>query len=232
MSEHLHDEEQVEALKRWWTENGKSTILAVVLAVGGTFGWQQYQGWDAGRDADASEAYSMMLLQLDSQNPMAQTQAIALANELKNNYESSSYARFAAMTLAAQAVEAQDFDTAEAELRWALQHGDNQSEMGQLIQLRLARVLAAKGENDAALAILNAGSNAYPAAFSIAIGDIHLAAERESEALTAYLKARDFAAPLGTAPGLLDAKITSLQSRLSVPDVLAVETNTDSDGTS
>ncbi len=232
MSEHLHDEEQVEALKRWWAENGKSTVVAVVLAVGGTFGWQQYQSWDAGRAADASEAYSIMLLQLDSQSPAAQAQAMDLANGLKNNYEGSSYARFAAMTLAAQAVEEQDFDAAESELRWALAHGDSQSEIGQLIQLRLARVLAAKGENDAALAILNAGSDAYPAAFATALGDIHLAAERESEALTAYIQAREFALSLGAPPGLLEAKITSLESRLTVPNIVADEADMTVGGTS
>ena len=232
MSEHLHDEEQVEALKRWWDENGKSTIAAVVLAVCGTFGWQQYQAWDAGRAGDASEAYSQMLVQLDIQTPTAQAQAMDLANRLKDEYERSSYARFAAMTLAAKAVEQQDFDGAEAELRWALSHGDSQSEMGQLIQLRLARVLAAQGDNDAALAILSAGSEAYPAAFAIAIGDIHLAAERESEALAAYLQAREMAQPLGSAPGLLEAKITSLQSRLSAAEAVAADTEADAEGSS
>lgn len=232
MSEHLHDEEQVEALKRWWNENGKSTIAAVVLAVCGTFGWQQYQAWDAGRASDASEVYSMMLAQFDIQAPAAQVQAMDLAKRLKTDYESSSYARFAAMTLAAKAVEQQDLDAAEAELRWALSHGDSQSEMGQLIQLRLARVLAARGATDAALAILNAGSNAYPAAFAIAVGDIHLAADQEQEALVAYLQAREMAQPLGSAPGLLEAKITSLQSRLAAAEAVAAEAETDVEGSS
>jgi len=29
------EEEQVEALKRWWQENGKSLILTIAVSVGG-----------------------------------------------------------------------------------------------------------------------------------------------------------------------------------------------------
>jgi len=33
MAEHLNDEEQVEALKKWWSENGKSVVGGVVLGL-------------------------------------------------------------------------------------------------------------------------------------------------------------------------------------------------------
>ena len=37
------EEEQVEALKAWWRENGKSTVVAIAMAVMGVFGWQGWQ---------------------------------------------------------------------------------------------------------------------------------------------------------------------------------------------
>ncbi|MEX2327847.1 MAG: tetratricopeptide repeat protein, partial [Pseudomonadales bacterium] len=37
------DEEQIEAIKKWWDENGKSILIGIVLALGGVFG---YQAWD------------------------------------------------------------------------------------------------------------------------------------------------------------------------------------------
>jgi predicted negative regulator of RcsB-dependent stress response len=79
----------------------------------------------------------------------------------------------------------------------------------------LARVLAAKGDEQGALAILEAGSVAYPVAYSSALGDIHLAAGREAQALRAYKTAQQAGLELGTPPGLLDAKITSLETRLA-----------------
>ena len=33
MADHITEEEQIEALKRWWDENGKQTILAIVLTL-------------------------------------------------------------------------------------------------------------------------------------------------------------------------------------------------------
>ena len=215
MADHLEDDEQVEALKRWWDENGRSTVVAVVLAVAGTLGWQQYQGWTAGQAEMAADAWMSIQAQLQSEDPAQVAEGRQLAESLKDAHSSTTYARFAAMQLAALNVAAGDFDGAEQELRWALGKEDPQSEMGQLIQLRLARVLAAKGDEATALQILGAGSTDYTAAYATARGDIHLAAGRQQEALDAYLEARAAMLALGNPPGLLDTKITSLESRLT-----------------
>ncbi len=43
MAEHLSEEEQLEALKRWLSENGTSTVVGVVLAISGYLGWGFWQ---------------------------------------------------------------------------------------------------------------------------------------------------------------------------------------------
>ncbi len=43
MAEMKTEEEQVEALKRWWQENGKSLILTIAVSVGGVLSWNAYQ---------------------------------------------------------------------------------------------------------------------------------------------------------------------------------------------
>ena len=53
MDAYRTDDEQVEALKRWWKENGTSTLLMVAVAVGGYFGWQ---AWDT-RQVQQAEKY-------------------------------------------------------------------------------------------------------------------------------------------------------------------------------
>jgi predicted negative regulator of RcsB-dependent stress response len=103
---------------------------------------------------------------------------------------------------------------AEASLRWALSAGDPRSDIGQLIQLRLARVLAARGAEDEALAILDQAGDAYPVAYAQAAGDIHLAAGRVEEALTAYRAGRDASAELGEISVVLDNKVRGLETRL------------------
>jgi len=90
--------------------------------------------------------------------------------------------------------------------------------LGRLVQLRLARVLAARGDETAALAILEQGDGGYAVAYATARGDIHMAAGRDAEALDAYRSARDMTLALGNPAGLLEAKITSLESRVAAEE--------------
>jgi len=223
VAEHMQDEADLEALKRWWDENGKGIIAAVVVAVLGTVGWQQYQGFSASKAEAASDLYATMLaIQLEQGDP---EQLTALASQLKNEHGGSTYARFGAMLEARNAVEAGDLAAAEASLRWALKAGDTRSDIGQLIQLRLARVLAAAGQETEALAILAQGSQAYPVAYSQAEGDIHLAAGRTEEALAAYRQGRERATELGQYSAVLDNKVRTLETRL--PAAPATEVSED-----
>ena len=214
MADHMQDEADLEALKRWWDENGKGLVAAVVVAVFGTVGWQQYQGFNASKAEAASDLYATMLaIQLEDGDA---AQFTVLAAELKAEHSGSTYARFATMLEARRAVDGGDLEGAEAALRWALTAGDTQSDIGQLIQLRLARVLADQGKETEALAILGQGSAAFPVAYAQAQGDIHLAAGRPEQALTAYRQGRDLATELGQYSVVLDNKVRTLETRLPV----------------
>ena len=214
MADHMQDEADLEALKRWWDENGKGLVAAVVVAVLGTVGWQQYQGFTVSQAEAASDLYATMLaIQLEDGDA---AQFTALAEELKAEHSGSTYARFAAMLEARRAVDEGDLEGAEAALRWALTAGDTRSDIGQLIQLRLARVLADQGKETEALAILGQGSAAFPVAYAQAQGDIHLAAGRPEQALAAYRQGRDLATELGQYSVVLDNKVRTLETRLPV----------------
>jgi predicted negative regulator of RcsB-dependent stress response len=218
MADHLEDDEQLEALKRWWAENGRSTVAAVVLAVGGTLGWQQYQLWTDQQAANAADAWANAQALLASENGLQQEQGEAAAKAIISEFSDSTYALFAGLQLAKMAVDDGELTLAERYLRDALVISDPQSELGQLVQLRLARVMAANGDESGALAILSESGGAMPVAYATARGDIHLAAGRQQEALSAYMDARAASLELGNPPGLLDAKITSLSSRLSAQE--------------
>jgi predicted negative regulator of RcsB-dependent stress response len=120
------------------------------------------------------------------------------------------------MLQARVAVEADDLATAETALRWALSAGNTRDDFGQLIQLRLARVLAAQDKEAEALAILTQGSSAYPIAYFQAVGDIHLAGGQTEEALMAYRAGRDASVELGQMSAVLDNKVRTLETRVPV----------------
>jgi predicted negative regulator of RcsB-dependent stress response len=199
------EEEQVEALKRWWQENGRSTIAAVVLALAAGFGWQGWQEHRKQEAENASVAYEEML------NAMRESAAQAdlgrlktLAQRVKSDYGSTAYAQFAGMHLARLAVSEGDLATAEQELRWVLTQNPD-PELRLLAELRLARVRTAQGEPRAALDILTAESaGAYEPAYAEAEGDAWLELGETGKAIAAYEKAVSLAAAgnIGASEGL------------------------------
>lgn len=209
------EEEQVEALRRWWDENGRSTIAAIVIALAAGFGWQAWQKHDQGQSENASDLYQALLQAVNVADPSsaASASAVALAEQLKTEYGSSTYAQFAAMHLARNAVNEGDLAEAEAQLRWVLAKTDPSSDTAQIAQLRLARILASSGNPDQALAILEqGGEGSYQASYATAKGDVLLGLGREDEARSAYNVARALSAAGGMSGGdsTLEQKLQSL----------------------
>ncbi|MCB1690160.1 MAG: tetratricopeptide repeat protein [Halioglobus sp.] len=213
MEPYSTEEEQVEALRRWWNENGRSTIAAVVIALAAGFGWQAWQAQDIGQQEQASELYQALLRAVETPGSPQAAQGVELAEQLKNEFGGSQYAQFAALQLAAMAVSNGDLAEAEAQLRWVLGKAAGGTDTAQVAQLRLARVLAASGDTDQALDILTkADPGPYGASYAVAQGDILLAAARRDEARTAYNLAMTMAAAGGQGVNLsvLQQKLQSL----------------------
>lgn len=191
MESYRTEEEQLEVLKRWWKENGRSIAIGVVIALAGTIGWQSWQSGKTQQQQAASDVYQAMLRSMSAGAASSDDrQGAELANRLKSEYGSTTYAQFAALHLAARAVGDGELARAEEELRWVLGKAAKGSDTWQVAQLRLARVLAASGQTEQALAILSdAGDGAYAASYAVAEGDILLAAGRDDDARIAYGKA-------------------------------------------
>jgi predicted negative regulator of RcsB-dependent stress response len=206
------EEEQVEALRKWWDENGRSTLLAIVLAVGAGFGWQAWQQQQETLAETASLRYEELLEAVQSGADEDQLATIRhLAGGLKEDYSGSTYAGFAALHLARLAVMEDDLVTAESELRWVLTAKPS-DEVRLLAQLRLARVIAAQGNLQAALDILNAGdAGSYEPAYEEARGDIYLQLGQRDKAVESYQAASTLAAASGGGAGnSLQLKLQSL----------------------
>lgn len=192
MEQYRTEEEQVEALRRWWDENGRSTVAAIIIALAAGFGWQSWKGYEQRQKDDASNSYQAMLQALASTGLSAEEQQLGIerAEQLKADFSGTTYAQFAALHLARLAVENNDLAEAQAQLRWVLGRADKGSDTAQVAQLRLARVLASNGDSDQALAILaEAGEGPYKASYALARGDILLTQGRDQQAREAYTEA-------------------------------------------
>jgi predicted negative regulator of RcsB-dependent stress response len=180
------EEEQVEALKSWWKENGRSTMIGVALALGLGFGWQAWKKNEQVAADNASNLYQQMIQTLASQEDLDDGAARQIAEELKDKYRGSTYAQFAALHLARLDVNSGQPAQAEAELRWVLSMASAGSDIHQLAQLRLARVLASQGQTDEALQMLQGATTDFVASYAMARGDILLGQGNEAQALVAY----------------------------------------------
>jgi len=206
------EEEQVEALRRWWSENGRSIIAAIIIAGSLSFAYQTWKGSVESKQQNASDLYQAMLQRVSSADasPSQQQQGIALAEQLKSDFSGTTYAQFAALHLARIAVAENDLAAAEEQLRWVLGEASKGSDTAQLAQLRLARVLAASGDSDQALAILDSQEQGtYQASYAIARGDILLSQGKAEDARLSYAEALSLAA---VSPGQIN--LATLQQKL------------------
>ena len=210
------EEEQVEALKAWWRENGKSTVVAIALAVMGVFGWQGWQKQQQADQSTASAIYQNLLTAANGDKGQATLAQIATANHLadtlKADYTGTTYAHFAALYKAKFAVDDNDLNAAAAELQWVLDNGA-MDEVRIQARLRLAKVLLAEGQMDEAMKLTIGENKGYSAAFNEVKGDI-LAAQGDSVgALSVYQQARDTAATgEGGQSLLINLKIQQLEN--------------------
>jgi predicted negative regulator of RcsB-dependent stress response len=177
------DEEQVEALKRWWDENGRSVIAGVIIGLGALLGWRGWVNYQEDRAMAASVHYAALRTALQRDDAQAiETHATAL----EESFPSTPYAPLAALSLAKTRAEAGDLAAAEAQLRWAAEHS-SQEVVRQLARIRLARVLAAQEKYDEALTIVN---DEFPDAYTSLVqeirGDVLVALGRIDEARKAY----------------------------------------------
>jgi predicted negative regulator of RcsB-dependent stress response len=190
------EEEELEALKNWWSENGNSLVIGIVVALTAVFG---YRAWDNSviETAEAASAMYEDLASSVADQPAEALSAEVLASvrsigdRLKIEHGDSVYADFGALFLARLAVDKREFDTAEAELRWVL---DNDPEPLEVItRMRLARVLAAQDRVDEALLVLvtTADTGEHQTSWDELRGDLFYQAGRLAEAQTAYQQAVD-----------------------------------------
>jgi len=151
MVENLSDKEQIELLKKWWNDYGKSILLAVFIGLGAGYGWRYYHAEKNQRLDSASKVYWKML---DSDRARLSKQANAAAGTLVLKYPKTVYATVAQFMLAKNAVQRQDYKEAIECLDWVMKHSRD-ALFQDMARLREARVLIQEKKNKAALALLN-----------------------------------------------------------------------------
>ncbi|MBE9564694.1 MAG: tetratricopeptide repeat protein [Proteobacteria bacterium] len=187
MNEYETEEQQVEALKRWWKENGTSLLVGLLVGVSALFGWRYYNDQNHIHAVQASDLYMQVMQSAATQTIDDKT--ININNTLINSYSDTPYAALSSLVLAKAEYEKGNVDLAVAQLELAVKHA-NDNVLKQIAGLRLVRVYIEQKNYDAALAILNAKHDvAYDAQYEELKGDVYSAKGDAAQARAAYDKA-------------------------------------------
>ena len=203
-----NEDETVEQIKAWWASYGTPVLLSMAVVLLSFSGWRY---WNTSKLESATKAQAlqqqmasaMQRVSVNAEDKAANTDLQRLGQQLVDEYANTPYAVDAALLLAKRAVDSGDLAGAEKQLRTALALKPG-AEMTLLLQTRLARVLAARKQYSAALAVLDeAGDDAAAAPLVAEIrGDILLLQGQRQAAAKAYsvadaaLAARDESRPV------------------------------------
>jgi predicted negative regulator of RcsB-dependent stress response len=186
---HSSEEEQIEAMKKWWRDNGNAVIIGVAVGFGALFGWQGWERYQNSQAESASAIYANIMASLQSDNPGSLESVGVSVDDLQRDYAATPYAGLGSLAGAKAAVDRNDLDTARTRLQWVIDNA-KQDELVNVARLRLARLLIVSEEWDAAAKLLG---RSYPASFAGSVdellGDLYAAQGNVAEAREAYNRA-------------------------------------------
>ncbi len=182
----LEEQEQIDALKHFWRDNGRLIIAAAVafiVGVGGTQGWKHYKRSQA-------EQASLQFVKLEEAIDKGDVTEIRnVAQDIVNDYASTPYAPMAALVVAQREREAGNLDAAAQRLEWVVDNARTE-EVQLLARLRLAAVLLDQEQYDAALQLLDHEvTKAFVGSYADLRGDVLVAQGKTAEARTQYQRA-------------------------------------------
>ncbi|WP_413699670.1 tetratricopeptide repeat protein [Psychromonas sp. KJ10-10] len=175
--------QQVDAIKQWWKDNGNTLVIGAVVGLAGLWGWRFYNDSVIEGQEQASQAYTTMLAKFEAQGEDADT--VAVESFIAEN-DSSNYAVLASLLLAKEAVAKGDFALAKTQLI-QVQSQNSYEPLKPIINLRLARVEMELGQLDEALATLeNVTEEGFYAKAEQVKGSIYLQKNDLDVARTAF----------------------------------------------
>ena len=182
------EEEQVDALKKWWKENGRATITGVIVGIAIILGWNFWQRYNQDRNLQASALYEQLLTAAEAGKSESGEK---IAQRIEEQFEGTAYGTYANLIKAKIKVEQNDLDAAEQILKKTTASSD--TELSHVARLRLIRILLAKGEYEQGLQLIAEVDPGKLAGFSGAYdelkGDLYVALNSLGEARTAYQSA-------------------------------------------
>jgi predicted negative regulator of RcsB-dependent stress response len=181
MEQYETEEQQVEAIKRFWKENGLSLIIGALLGLGGLLGWRYYNDSQIEAKEQASFAYEKA-----SEELIKGEASFGESKSFIDSYSDTGYAILMALEMTQQAIERKDLVEAVKQLEFVVINA-KLTAVQSIAQLRLARIQIEQGEFELALASADKISDqAFKGQSQEIKGDVYLAQQLFDKARAAY----------------------------------------------
>lgn len=186
MSIYMTEDEQLDAIKKWWNKysNTLSLILSLILLIVAGF---KYWNWHQEKiTAQASTAYEHLMVAFSNQDDGG---IQSYTRQLMKDYGKTVYADAARLALAKYQVNSDLYEQAQKSLEYVAVHSKMPA-LKQIAKLRIARLLASKKKYEKALAELSVVvDSAYMPVVNELKGDIYTATGKYKEAIQSYKEA-------------------------------------------
>ena len=207
MDAYSSETQQIEAIKKWWRENGLSVVLGLTLGVSGIFGWRYWQDVKIEQAEAASVLYSDMIAAIVNENS---TGARDYADRILADYRNTTYGVFALLALARLAVVDDDLEAAETHLRQALKQNKDNS-FSHVIRMRLLRVLISQDKLGEASSLINRQETGeFASGYNELMGDISALQGDIESARDSYQQAIDKGRSAGRDISTLELKLNNI----------------------
>ena len=215
----MTDDEQLENVKHWFSENGTFLVGLLAAAAIGVFGWRYYDSHRNEQALMAAAKFNALNTALDKNDRAA---ARNIADDLKKSYADTPYADQADLMMARMAVDAGELANAVDPLTRVM-NNSRDAELKNIARLRLARVQIDQGKFDEALNTLPASqSGAFTARFHDVRGDAYYGKKDGAAAIREYQAALADSDGRGVERGLIELKITDLGATPNLPAPVAI----------
>ncbi len=182
------EEERLEAAQKWWQENGRSTIIGIVLGIILILGWQYWLDYKIEQSGKASVIYTQLLSAKTASND---AEVVKLAERLQTEFPSSDYALYATLFQAQAKLQQNDVAAAKELLKKVV--ASSHKELSNIATIRLARLMLASKEYEQGLELINkidpTSSALFANNYDELTGDLYVGLNRIDQARTSYQNA-------------------------------------------
>ncbi len=188
MDVYTTEEQQVEAIKKWWRDNGKAVVLGALIGLSALYGWRYFQAEQDLKMERTSDAYIQVIDAMKNESEANPTTAESFLQQYEGPYTS-----LIELQLAKASVEKGNLAEAAKHLR-AVQASEDEI-LSALATFRLARIEIELGNFDIASDELNQISTpSWKAQVEALKGDIALKQGKIQDARSAFTASIELAA--------------------------------------